>query len=798
MRGDFSRIRFNPKKQYTAVLEQQGRVALDADANEQAAIYNYLGRKETIDVIGQYGAPIDDAGFGITIDQNEIFIAAGRYYVEGLMCENAASLSYDSQPYLIDPHATGAELLNELAQNGGKAVIQVFLEVWQRLVTALDDPCLREPALGQADTTDRLQTVWRVIAVLRPIPAPNPKQKQPDCCTEMYSEATGALPPGTGKMSARTTGATGDCGCEPIPNAGYRGLENQLYRVEIHDSGDESTATFKWSRENGSIVAAIQSLSGATIWVDSLGPDANLGFQANQWVELTDDTYLFGQVPNRHGSLYQIQSIDPAHRSITMTTPVLPVDPSRNARARRWDQTGASAGSSSVPLSVAPWISLENGIQVRFNSGTYKSGEYWTIPARTATGQIEWPPCGSDGAAFQLPHFIRVYVAPLACIHWNPSRRPALFPQDCRRLFSPLTDLAASSTAQAMHVTNISWSNDDVTTLDQLVANGLTITLDQAPSSPINGANFIVTFEPALPPASNSSTVLGITRTSTEGLPSTILRGVTIVDAEIVVTNTTLSWQLPFLKANPAQRITILFLDQLLSFGAPAGWFARARVRLLGRAIFSGSSVSTGRSAFVGAPAFFAGETFLDGQSFGQAALRADGATPRIDLQLPSGNSDKASDFEGWFYVAPTLLLVSVAINFAALTVVVNANNQVTSVTALDAAGKPEKVTPQVTVTVSYPAIADTTVDLALAGTTGVGSVASIPSTCTVKRNQATTTFDISILSNPGANTTLTFTITASLNSALGPVGALNASFTVTGVPPPTNILFPFVPNEAL
>ena len=47
-------------------------------------------------------------------------------------------------------------------------MLQVYLEVWQRLVTALDDPCLREPALGQADTTARLQTVWRVVAGLVP------------------------------------------------------------------------------------------------------------------------------------------------------------------------------------------------------------------------------------------------------------------------------------------------------------------------------------------------------------------------------------------------------------------------------------------------------------------------------------------------------------------------------------------------------------------------------------------------------------------------------------------------------
>ncbi len=185
-----------------------------------------------------------------------------------------------------------------------------------------------------------------------------------------------------------------------------------------------------------------------------------------------------------------------------------------------------------------------------------------------------------------------------------------------------------------------------------------TITLDQAPTSPINGANFVVTLGACGSARQHSATASALASASaaSEALPSTILRGITIVDAKITVSSATLSWQLPYLQANAAQRITILFLDELLSFGAPARWFARARVRLLGRAIFSGSGAS---------------QLFLDGQSFGQSATRADGKTPRIDLQLPSGNGEKASDFEGWFYVAPTLLLVSVAVNYPALTVVV-------------------------------------------------------------------------------------------------------------------------------
>ena len=55
MKGDFSRIRFNPAKEYTAVLKQQGRVDLDSDANEQSAIDLYRTAKINVDVIGEFG-----------------------------------------------------------------------------------------------------------------------------------------------------------------------------------------------------------------------------------------------------------------------------------------------------------------------------------------------------------------------------------------------------------------------------------------------------------------------------------------------------------------------------------------------------------------------------------------------------------------------------------------------------------------------------------------------------------------------------------------------------------------------
>ena len=45
MKGDFSRQTFDPKKHYSAVLMQQGRVQLDADWNEQHAIDRHRSRR---------------------------------------------------------------------------------------------------------------------------------------------------------------------------------------------------------------------------------------------------------------------------------------------------------------------------------------------------------------------------------------------------------------------------------------------------------------------------------------------------------------------------------------------------------------------------------------------------------------------------------------------------------------------------------------------------------------------------------------------------------------------------------
>lgn len=915
MRGDFSRIRFAPSRHYTAVLQQQGRVALDADQNEQAAIDGYLRGLELIDIVGRFAGPRLGGGFRISASDGTIWIGAGRYYVQGLLCENERVLSYDNQPYLLNPSESAAGLVTDL-QNGALSTVQVFLEVWQRFVAPLDDACLREPALGQADTTGRVQTVWRVIAegtapvtsstggtttgtstgstapgglsgfraglarrfaaiesALRPTAAasevaggrfaiPPSSTGAVDvgpalgtvivesglepasltrCCLDMYRSVLRRSAEG-GRLSAQTSGGPADCTCEPTPPAGYRGLENQLYRVEIHRGGDERTATFKWSRENGSVVSAITGISGANITVDSLGPDPYLGFAPNQWVELTDDTFLFGPVPNQPGDLMQVQSVTPEELTITFGQTAPSLDPARNARVRRWDQFGQTAAPGGIPLPAGTWLTLENGIQIQFTAGNYTSGDYWLIPARTASGQIDWPPCDSDGAAFQAARQTTVYRAPLACLHWD-SANEQIVVDDCRLLFSPLTAVTAPASSAALHVTKITWANDDIMTLDQLAANGLAVTLDQNVTGRVDAATFIVSLEYARP----------VKEFRPGGAPPTLQRAPDILDSQVTVQGQTITWQMPWLPNSYAQIQTIEEIQQALLTGARFSLLARARVRVLGHLIYGSEGISViGRERVVGAAASgtpgasevaaafaTAGPgagavrigtlAYLDGQTFGTAGTRADGS-PRVDLQLPSGALAKASDFESWFYLAPVLTITGVVVQPSAVTVTQATGGGLIPVASLSAwaaetryaAGTqvfgsggqvlqamtggtsgaqeprwsatagltardaritwqvivPPAVTPQGTVTFNYPPVTNVPIALSVSG--GTAGIVSVPQSVSATPGQGTATFAVTVNGNPGPSAE-TYTITATITPATGNPIMQSAQFTVTG-----------------
>src|ERR1035438_2296996 len=103
MKGDFSRIQFDPSKHYAGVFRQQGRVWLDSDWNEDVAQRLDLLRQELRDLVGPCGVPT--AGtfqISASADGNpENFqISGGNGYVDGLMCRIDGNISYLNQPDL--------------------------------------------------------------------------------------------------------------------------------------------------------------------------------------------------------------------------------------------------------------------------------------------------------------------------------------------------------------------------------------------------------------------------------------------------------------------------------------------------------------------------------------------------------------------------------------------------------------------------------------------------------------------------------------------------------------------------
>jgi hypothetical protein len=455
MHGDFSRLTYttaplDTDAGFAAVLGLQGRLTLEADANENVAILAHFLRTLVTDLVGPGAGPAADAGFEIKPEEEpagtvvNLLIGGGHYYVGGLLVRIAPS-KYVGQPYL----QTSLDELRTALQGPTIA----YLKVWERLITAVEDPSIREVALGSAgpDTTARSKVVWQVLLARDPAGATaDPPQSRDDAMLR-WTELEKTLRPATqGRLRARTPSSEAtaeDSLCALSPDARYRGVENQLYRVEIHSAGEIGPdlaspptlpPTFKWSRDNGSVVFPIEQRNGAEVTVTTLGRDDRLALDVGDWVELVDDHSAFSDKP---ADLRQVADIDPTERLVTLDAdPVRAATPGLHPFLRRWDQTPERKQRGDDDAVVADdtldgWMDLEDGIQVKFEPGSYRSGDYWTIPARVETGDIIWPsdPVDPRIEMARPPEGITSFYAPLAYI-----QAPGQAPIDMRCLFPTL------------------------------------------------------------------------------------------------------------------------------------------------------------------------------------------------------------------------------------------------------------------------------------------------------------------------------------------------------------------------
>ena len=423
MYGDFSRLLSGLSGQYSSVLTQQGRLVLDAELNEQNAILLDYLRSLTTDLIGPFAGPIHYPGFAvepIVEDDGKcsaVQLGRGHYYVYGLRCQAPA------------PHQPADE---KLPIGKHEVPFVVYLMVWEQSVSAIQVPELIDPALSAdvPDTTRRSQVKWHPVAGRKlPMRDENLTELDRESIIRVFEEYN------ADPHRRPTLGARAHSGTEPEAGPstastpwGYRGVENQLYRVEVHRGGDVDEATFKWSRDNGSVEFGLEGLSaienGArTATLQRLPYDARQGLEAGDWVECIDDHWAPTGTPP---ALMQVQ--DP----ITLATRQVALQDTDTGRAfdtklhpllRRWDQRpDDSAANHGIPVKQAhrKWFELEDGVQIRFeaDSAHYERGDFWLIPARTATSGVLWP---QSHEAHPAPLAIPPegpprYLAPLALV----------------------------------------------------------------------------------------------------------------------------------------------------------------------------------------------------------------------------------------------------------------------------------------------------------------------------------------------------------------------------------------------
>jgi hypothetical protein len=490
MKGDFTRDTFDPSRHFSRVLMQQGRVQLDADFNEQAAILLHYLRTIVADLGGPYWGPADSLGFKITMLSNgDLTIGKGCYYVDGILCENNMDgLKYPEQ-----------EGYKEMPLPDTKKNYYVYLDVWERHITHVQDDRIREKALGAGgpDTCTRAKVIWQVrlhdvaggtltaeerekieeeIAILKKKikrASGAEKKKLQLYLEELKKRLAASGPPATScddvkkwldtlskrpqpGMAARLHPERQEAdACSIPPESRYRGAENQLYRIEIHRQGASwngttngkgtpsknamQAATFKWSRDNGSIVFPIVRQEGNIVTLLSLGRDERTSLKVSDWVEILDDDRELRGIP---GIMAQVDKVDLVEMTVTLKLPedvpssgfLWPAYDEKSANhplLRRWDHRAMegvrlSQGAILITESSDPengWIEIEDGIEVQFRpvgAGVkYHTGDYWLVPARVATGNIEWPTkLASTGeeAEAMAPHGILHHYAPLAVI----------------------------------------------------------------------------------------------------------------------------------------------------------------------------------------------------------------------------------------------------------------------------------------------------------------------------------------------------------------------------------------------
>lgn len=369
---------------------------------------------------------------------------AGRFYGEGVAANKERHESYTTQRDLPEPALAALTAVAD----GKTRIDWAYLDLWERPVTYIEKPALREPALEGLDTGTRTQVVAQVrLLAGQEVALPGPPK--PTAAADAFA----ALPRwGKGTLTTKDTPAAAldPCAdpCEPAIAGPYLGEENRLFRIEIHAAGDiglanaAGTALFKWSRDNGAVASGL--IAEAAHDATSAQVEKPELFAVGDLIEISDDLVELVTGPvedtathrkHARGEMRRIVTVNMQTRRVSWDDPITrAMRLVYHAKITKWDGL--------LPVTAGD-IALADGVTVEFGGHDFIPGDYWLFTTRTVDRSverlIEAPPRGVRHAYYLLASITRAKVD-----HTTPE---SVVVEDLRPRFAPLPELDASRIA---------------------------------------------------------------------------------------------------------------------------------------------------------------------------------------------------------------------------------------------------------------------------------------------------------------------------------------------------------------
>lgn len=378
---------------------------------------------------------VEEAG-----DRPTFWVAPGTYHVDGLVLDGrgggafpgvafpqSAGFPWETSP-VVDPPLDGLVAPPGL---GAGDLLVAYVEAHERHITHVEDPGIREQALGAYDTTARTELLGQVkLATVAAGLDVDDIRGAFDVVEESLGELT--------VEASQATPATSPCDLPDV--AGYSGADNRLYRFEIHRGGGLGQVQIKWSRDNGSELFAAELDNGNLLF------DAGTPLAADDLVEVLSHVVDLGDdelanvaadwfvPPDRAvGQLARLDALDVESSSDEVVFRLVDrddpgtviqlderygLDDERVLKVRRWHGLIEPAQLAADPIGQSGPHDVEDGITLQVSGiGTFRPGQFWQYEARVGSAN-------ANGPWRVTPHGPERRFAPLALLEYEGPAQP--------------------------------------------------------------------------------------------------------------------------------------------------------------------------------------------------------------------------------------------------------------------------------------------------------------------------------------------------------------------------------------